>query len=158
MLLTLICLGFNTYLLFASGVSFFNVLLFTAAVVATYGLYVLGSAMFLDLAHIISSLPGYMIMLPTYINMMLPFALSNVHDISWGTRPQEPETARVLPKKNFANGAVTMDSSAHPSNNEIVVDVSLLTQAIQKGSKGEQRALAKKSISVEDQVISMGQG
>lgn len=44
----------------------------------------------MDVGHLFSSIIGYFLMLPSYINIMLPFALANINDISWGMRSLIP--------------------------------------------------------------------
>ena len=83
MILIVAALVYSSYLLFITTPSPIKVVLFVVAICATYGLYIVSSLLFRDTAHLVSSMIAYFLLMPTYINMMLPFAMSNVHDISW---------------------------------------------------------------------------
>ncbi|KAF8650440.1 hypothetical protein AX16_005243 [Volvariella volvacea WC 439] len=56
------------------------------SVVVTYGLYALSSVLAFDPWHMITSFIPYMLLSPTYINILNIYAFSNLDDISWGTK------------------------------------------------------------------------
>ncbi|KAI9314163.1 chitin synthase 1 [Dichotomocladium elegans] len=56
------------------------------AVGATYALYLLASFLFLDPWHMFTSCVQYVLMTPSYINILNIFAFCNTHDVSWGTK------------------------------------------------------------------------
>ena len=56
------------------------------SLVATYGLYVIGSLLALDPLHLITSSVQYFLFTPTFINVLNIYAFCNLHDISWGTK------------------------------------------------------------------------
>ncbi|PPR01276.1 hypothetical protein CVT24_005953 [Panaeolus cyanescens] len=56
------------------------------SLLATLGLYVLASLLFFEPWHMITSFAQYMLMAPSYINVLNVYAFANVHDISWGTK------------------------------------------------------------------------
>lgn len=51
------------------------------AVGATYAIYLAASLLFLDPWHMISSCVQYVLMTPSYINILNTFAFCNTHDI-----------------------------------------------------------------------------
>ncbi|KDQ51532.1 glycosyltransferase family 2 protein [Jaapia argillacea MUCL 33604] len=53
---------------------------------ATLGLYVLASLIFFEPWHMITSFIQYLLMAPSYINVLNVYAFANVHDVSWGTK------------------------------------------------------------------------
>ncbi|KAI9243443.1 chitin synthase 1 [Phascolomyces articulosus] len=53
---------------------------------ATYALYWLASLLFLDPWHMITSCIQYLLMTPSYINILNTYAFCNTHDVSWGTK------------------------------------------------------------------------
>ncbi|SCV73964.1 BQ2448_6394 [Microbotryum intermedium] len=59
------------------------------SLLATYGLWLLASLIFLDPAHMFTSLVQYMLIAPSYINIINVYAFCNVQDVTWGTRPEE---------------------------------------------------------------------
>ncbi|KAL0077362.1 glycosyltransferase family 2 protein [Phycomyces blakesleeanus] len=53
---------------------------------STYGLYVISSLLYMDPWHMFSSFLQYLLLLPTYINILNVYAFCNTHDVSWGTK------------------------------------------------------------------------
>ncbi|KAF2138588.1 glycosyltransferase family 2 protein [Aplosporella prunicola CBS 121167] len=74
--------GFNVKDLFQ------NTLFFTLIVsmASTYLLYFIVSFLFLDPWHMFTSFFQYLLMTPTYINILNVYAFCNTHDITWGTK------------------------------------------------------------------------
>ncbi|TPX34360.1 chitin synthase [Synchytrium microbalum] len=69
------------------------------SVSATYGMYLISSLIYLDFWHMITSCIPYMVMLPTYVNMFMVYALCNLHDVSWGTKGDNVVKSNVEPIK-----------------------------------------------------------
>ncbi|KAF8578758.1 glycosyltransferase family 2 protein [Ramaria rubella] len=53
---------------------------------ATYGLYFISSFMHLEPWHMFTSFLQYMFLLPTYVNILMMYAMCNLHDVTWGTK------------------------------------------------------------------------
>jgi chitin synthase len=53
---------------------------------ATYGLYFIGSFMHFEPWHMFTSFLQYMFLLPSYVNILMMYAMCNLHDVSWGTK------------------------------------------------------------------------
>ncbi|KAG6920226.1 hypothetical protein DXG01_004995 [Tephrocybe rancida] len=110
------------YLVFASvkcalqaaeqGGSANNVMLFS--IVITYGLYLFASILAFDPWHMITSFLPYILLSPTYINILNIYAYSNLDDISWGTKQDSTPDTDL--------GAVMQDSHSQ-------VDLEMLTEA-----------------------------
>ncbi|KAF8727491.1 hypothetical protein AX14_007350 [Amanita brunnescens Koide BX004] len=69
--------------------SFFTNTLFRniiISLVATLGLYVVSSLLHFEPWHMITSFIQYLLMSPSYINVLNVYAFANVHDVSWGTK------------------------------------------------------------------------
>ncbi|KAG8843903.1 Chitin synthase, class 1 [Tulasnella sp. 330] len=62
---------------------FFTIVLSLAA---TFGLYVFASIIFFEPWHMITSFAQYLLIAPSYINVLNVYAFANVHDVSWGTK------------------------------------------------------------------------
>jgi chitin synthase len=101
------------YLMFASamcavaaarqGGSANSVMLFSTII--TFGLYAASSLLAFDPWHIITSSLAYLLLSPTFINVLSIYAFSNLDDMSWGTKQDSvPEIADL--------GAVVQDSQA----------------------------------------------
>ncbi|KAF9476207.1 glycosyltransferase family 2 protein [Pholiota conissans] len=56
------------------------------SLVATLGLYIIASIIFFEPWHMITSFIQYLLMAPSYINVLNVYAFANVHDVSWGTK------------------------------------------------------------------------
>ena len=65
------------------------------ALAATFGLYFVASFMYLDPWHMFTSFPQYLLTMSSYINILMVYAFSNWHDVSWGTKGSDK--ADVLP-------------------------------------------------------------
>ncbi|KAJ3099254.1 Chitin synthase, class 1 [Phlyctochytrium planicorne] len=59
---------------------------YLVTVLATFGVMFVASFIQLDFAHMFTCFIQYILMLPSYINVLTVYALSNLHDVSWGTK------------------------------------------------------------------------
>jgi chitin synthase len=74
--------GFQISELFKNAV--FSTLIVSMA--STYLLYFVVSFLFFDPWHMFTSFIQYLLMTPTYINILNVYAFCNTHDITWGTK------------------------------------------------------------------------
>lgn len=79
------------------------------ALSATFGLYFVASFMYCDPWHMFTSFPAYLAVMSTFINILMVYAFSNWHDVSWGTKGSDK--ADALPsaqttKEDDGKGAV----------------------------------------------------
>ncbi|KAK5069400.1 Chitin synthase, class 3 [Lithohypha guttulata] len=65
------------------------------ALAATFGLYYVASFLYLDPWHMFTSFFQYLALMPSFINILMIYAFSNWHDVSWGTKGSDK--ADVLP-------------------------------------------------------------
>ena len=65
------------------------------ALAATFGLYFVASFMYLDPWHMFTSFPQYLLIMSSFINILMVYAFSNWHDVSWGTKGSDK--AEALP-------------------------------------------------------------
>lgn len=56
------------------------------ALAATFGLYFVASFLYMDPWHMFTSFPAYLLIMSSYINILMVYAFSNWHDVSWGTK------------------------------------------------------------------------
>ncbi|KAG0324643.1 Chitin synthase, class 1 [Podila horticola] len=56
------------------------------SLLSTYGLYILMSILYMDPWHMITSFVQYMLLMPSYVNILNVYAFCNTHDVSWGTK------------------------------------------------------------------------
>jgi len=79
------------------------------ALAATFGLYFLASFLYWDPWHMFTSFPAYMLIAPSYINILNVYAFSNWHDVSWGTKGADKADAlpsATTQKEDDGKGAV----------------------------------------------------
>lgn len=84
-----------------------NQIFFTLIVslLSTYVLYFVVSFLFFDPWHMFTSFIQYLLLTPTYINILNVYAFCNTHDITWGTKGDDK--AEKLPSaKVKADGKV----------------------------------------------------
>lgn len=83
---------------------FKNTLFFTLIVslASTYILYFVVSFLFFDPWHMFTSFIQYLLLTPTYINILNVYAFCNTHDITWGTKGDDK--AEKLPSATLKPG------------------------------------------------------
>ncbi|TFK87587.1 glycosyltransferase family 2 protein [Polyporus arcularius HHB13444] len=96
-IITLWCAGYTVYLavphtvegwkdfpnLVETNATFRDIVISLAA---TYGLYFIGSFMHFEPWHMFTSFIQYMFWLPSYVNILMMYAMCNLHDVTWGTK------------------------------------------------------------------------
>ncbi|OIW23589.1 chitin synthase 3 [Coniochaeta ligniaria NRRL 30616] len=90
--------GFNISDLFKNPV-FYNLIV---SVMSTYGIWLIASLLMFDPWHMFTSLAQYMLLSPTYTNVLNVYAFCNTHDISWGTKGDDKPDK--LPSVNTKDG------------------------------------------------------
>ena len=53
---------------------------------ATYGLYLIGSILYLEPWHMLTSFIQYLLLLPAFANVLPIYSFANLHDLAWGTK------------------------------------------------------------------------
>jgi len=56
------------------------------SLLATFGLYFISSLLHFEPWHMITSFTQYMFFLPSYVNILMTYAMCNLHDVTWGTK------------------------------------------------------------------------
>ncbi|EXJ73593.1 chitin synthase 3 [Cladophialophora psammophila CBS 110553] len=86
------------------------------ALAATFGLYFVASFMYMDPWHMFTSFFQYLLLMPSFINILMIYAFSNWHDVSWGTKGADK--ADVLPsaqtKKDEKGKATVVEEVERP--------------------------------------------
>jgi len=78
------------------------------ALLATFGLYFIASFLYLDPWHMFTSFGQYLLLASSYINILMVYAFSNWHDVSWGTKGSDKADAlpSATTSKDEGKGAV----------------------------------------------------
>ena len=86
------------------------------ALAATFGLYFVASFMYMDPWHMFTSFFQYLLLMPSFINILMIYAFSNWHDVSWGTKGSDK--VDVLPsaqtKKDEKGKAMVVEEVDKP--------------------------------------------
>ncbi|CAM1500607.1 Fc.00g097690.m01.CDS01 [Cosmosporella sp. VM-42] len=77
------------------------------SVMSTFGIWLLASIIMLDPWHMATSLVQYMLLTPTYTNVLNVYAFCNTHDVSWGTKGDDK--VEKLPSVNTKDGTGKTD-------------------------------------------------
>ncbi|KAL9548850.1 Chitin synthase, class 1 [Mucor bainieri] len=79
---------------------------------STYVLYLVSSALFLDPWHMFTSFLQYILLAPSYTNVLNVYAFCNTHDVSWGTKGDNTvatDLGVVKSKKDAETGEHTVE-------------------------------------------------
>lgn len=90
--------GFSISTLFKNQV-FYTLIV---SVMSTYGIWLIASLIMFDPWHMLTSVVQYMLLSPTYTNVLNVYAFCNTHDISWGTKGDDKPDK--LPSVNTKDG------------------------------------------------------
>ncbi|KAI1335390.1 glycosyltransferase family 2 protein [Xylariaceae sp. FL0016] len=89
--------GFSVSALFQNKV-FFSLIV---SLLSTYGLWLIASLIMFDPWHMLTSFLQYLLLTPTYTNVLNVYAFCNTHDISWGTKGDDkPEELPTVDTKD----------------------------------------------------------
>ncbi|KAK2755382.1 chitin synthase [Colletotrichum kahawae] len=95
--------GFSINELFTNPV-FYTLII---SVMSTYGIWFIASILMFDPWHMFTSFVQYMLLTPTYTNILNVYAFCNTHDISWGTKGDDK--AEKLPTVSTKDGSGKTD-------------------------------------------------
>lgn len=90
--------GFNINQLFKNKV-FYTLIV---SVMSTFGLWLIASLIMFDPWHMFTSFIQYMLLTPTFTNVLNVYAFCNTHDVSWGTKGDDK--VEKLPSVNTKDG------------------------------------------------------
>ncbi|PON28181.1 chitin synthase 3 [Trichoderma gamsii] len=72
------------------------------SVMSTYGIWLIASILMFDPWHMVTSFLQYMLLTPTFTNILNVYAFCNTHDVSWGTKGDDK--VEKLPSVNTKDG------------------------------------------------------
>jgi chitin synthase len=96
------------------------------ALITIYGLNFLASILYLDPWHMFHSFPQYLVLMSTYVNILMVYAFSNWHDVSWGTKGSD--SADALPSAHIVMGDSAEDTMVEEVQKE-QADIDTLFEA-----------------------------
>ncbi|KAF5309755.1 hypothetical protein D9611_013634 [Ephemerocybe angulata] len=130
--------------------SFFTVPIgpLVAAMVSTFGIYLFSSLLYLNPWHMFNSFVQYLILAPTFINILNVYAFCNLHDVSWGTKGSD--TIDFLPsvksKTTLGEDVATVEDI---TNTQEDIDFFFKETVVRALAKVEQTEVVEKT-TVED--------
>ncbi|RIB11527.1 glycosyltransferase family 2 protein [Gigaspora rosea] len=98
-----------------SNYTFRNIIL---SLVSTYGLYFLASFMMLDPWHMFICIAQYILLVPLYIIILNIYAFCNIHDVSWGNRPDATKLQKAVNVES-SNGKPTVEVAMPEDVNDV---------------------------------------
>lgn len=57
-----------------------------AGIAGTFGVYIVSAIVYLDPWHLFHSMPQFLLIAPSFTNILNVYAFCNLHDVSWGTK------------------------------------------------------------------------
>ncbi|CCA69341.1 related to chitin synthase [Serendipita indica DSM 11827] len=75
-----------------------------AALMATFGIYLLSSLLYRDPWHMFTSLPAYICLAPSFTNVLNVYAFCNLHDVSWGTKGSDKDDGLTVVSSKKGKG------------------------------------------------------
>jgi len=85
-----------------------------AGLLGTFGVYFVSSFLALDPWHLFHSFPQYLLVAPSFTNILNVYAFCNLQDVSWGTKGSDKADALPSVKSNTEKGeGATVETSAH---------------------------------------------
>lgn len=105
-----------------------------------------------ELHHVILTILPYLFALPSFVNIFQIYSMSNLHDVSWGTRPEVPETPAAAAASCAARSRVVDDEekgygTATPVTlrNGVYTDLDDFTSSLLEGTENEDDSGARRS-------------
>lgn len=90
------------------------------ALASTFGLFFFSSFLYMDAWHMFHSFPQYLLMAPSYINILNVYSFCNTHDVSWGTKGSDkPEALPEIDAKKTTDQAAAIVEENEQEQSEI---------------------------------------
>jgi len=105
-----------------------------AAMVSTYGIYFISSCLYRDPWHLFSSMLQYLLLAPSFTNVLNVYAFCNLHDVSWGTKGSDKAEAlpSVKSKKTDEDGQATVEDTTKVQEDVDAAFKETVTRAVTK--------------------------
>ncbi|KAK8854660.1 hypothetical protein IAR55_003399 [Kwoniella newhampshirensis] len=113
------------------------------SLMATYGLYLVSSLLYFEPWHMITSFAQYLLLLPSYVNILLIYAMCNLHDVSWGTKGDNGASKDLGQAQTVTKDGMEMAEVALPTKQEDV-------EALWQQARQELRVPVKEKVEKRD--------
>ncbi|KAH9483069.1 Chitin synthase, class 1 [Psilocybe cubensis] len=111
----------------------------SAAIVSTFGIYIIASFLYRDPWHMFSSFLQYLCLAPSFTNVLNVYAFCNLHDVSWGTKGSDKAEAlpSVSSSKNKDTDVAVVEDQTQAQADVDAAFKETVTRAITKINKKE---------------------
>ncbi|KAJ3417009.1 Chitin synthase, class 2 [Chytridiales sp. JEL 0842] len=109
---------------------------YLVSILSTFGVMFLASIVQFDAAHMFTCLIQYLLVLPSYINVLTVYALSNIHNTSWGTKGDSQ--AELLPAVSIVkskDGNVLANVNVAASKSDLSLQYQEITRELSLNRK-----------------------
>jgi len=105
-----------------------------AAIISTYGIYLISSCLYRDPWHLFSSMIQYLLLAPSFTNVLNVYAFCNLHDVSWGTKGSDKAEAlpSVKSKKTEEDGQAMVEDTTKVQEDVDAAFKETVTRAVTK--------------------------
>ncbi|TFL06041.1 glycosyltransferase family 2 protein [Pterulicium gracile] len=105
-----------------------------AAMVSTFGVYLFASFLYRDPWHMFSSFFQYLLLAPSFTNVLNVYAFCNLHDVSWGTKGSDKAEAlpSVSSSKPKNQDAPVVEDTTKPQEDVDAAFKETVTRAVTK--------------------------
>ncbi|KAG6883388.1 hypothetical protein C0993_006453, partial [Termitomyces sp. T159_Od127] len=110
-----------------------------AAMIATFGIYFIASTLFFDPAHMFHSFPQYLLLAPSFVNVLNVYAFCNLHDVSWGTKGSDKNEALPSIKSKATADAAVVEDTMNTQEDINAAFQETVTRALKKDETEETR-------------------
>ncbi|EJF62799.1 glycosyltransferase family 2 protein [Dichomitus squalens LYAD-421 SS1] len=104
-----------------------------AALLSTFGIWLIACLLYRDPWHLLSSMPQYLLLAPSFTNILNVYAFCNLHDVSWGTKGSDK--AEALPSvssKKTKDADVVVEDTARNKEDLDATFKETVTRALTK--------------------------
>ncbi|THV08600.1 glycosyltransferase family 2 protein [Dendrothele bispora CBS 962.96] len=105
-----------------------------AAMLSTFGIYIFASFLYRDPWHMFSSFGQYLLLAPSFTNVLNVYAFCNLHDVSWGTKGSDKADAlpSVSSSKGKGDSAPVVEDTTKPQEDVDAAFKETVTRAVTK--------------------------
>jgi chitin synthase len=76
---------------------------------STYVIYLLSSLLFMEPWHMVTSFVQYLLLSPSFVNILNVYAFCNTHDVSWGTKGDDKMSTDLGVAKTKDDGTLEVE-------------------------------------------------
>ncbi|KAI0034830.1 chitin synthase [Vararia minispora EC-137] len=102
------------------------------ALISTFGIYLFASFLYRDPWHMFSSFGQYLLLAPSFTNILNVYAFCNLHDVSWGTKGSDKVDALPSVSSSKSKDTAVVEETARMQEDLDAAFKETVTRAISK--------------------------